>query len=172
MNKIINDEILDLVSVDDEVIGQEKRSIIRSKGKSNFRVINGFILNSDKKIWIPRRHFKKELFPLCLDASVGGHVSTGENYIDAFKREVLEELNMNINLYSYYPVMKLTPHDHNTSAFMWVYIIQSDEVPAYNKNDFIEYFWVSPKEFFDRINNGDKAKSDLPKIINVIKNKI
>ena len=169
---MIYDEILDIVSVDDKVIGQEKRSIIYEKKLSCFRVINGLICNSEKKLWIPRRHAQKKLFPLCLDASVGGHVGAGETYQDAFIRETKEELGFNTLHYSHSRVAHLTPHEHNTSAFMWVYIIRSDEEPNYNSNDFSSFEWLSPEEIFQKLAMGDKAKSDLIPILHAIKDKL
>ncbi|MFA6263169.1 MAG: NUDIX hydrolase [Candidatus Babeliales bacterium] len=167
-----NDEILDLVTSADEVIGQEKRRLVYAQGLSNFRVINGFICNSKKQLWIPRRHQSKKLFPLHLDASVGGHVASGESYLDAFRREAHEELNLDINDFSYSSVARLTPHEHGTSAFMWVYLIKNDNVPPYNPNDFVEYFWLSLEEFFAKITRGDRAKGDLFPILQAIKNSL
>jgi isopentenyldiphosphate isomerase len=167
---MIYDEILDLVSSDDEVIGREKRSLVYARGLSNFRVINGFIYNSAKELWIPRRHPNKKLFPLHLDASVGGHVASGESYEEAFVRETAEELNIDLRSVHSFPVARLTPHKHGTSAFMWVYLIKSDVVPSYNPNDFIEYFWLKPEQLFDKIAQGDKAKGDLLPIVQEIKN--
>lgn len=51
------------------------------------------------------------------------------------------------------------------SAFMKVYRIFSDNTPAFNPDDFVEYFWLKPEEVLDRIANGDKAKDDLPILI-------
>ena len=172
MQKYISsdDEILDLVSQNDIVIGQEKRRNVHSKNLSNFRVINGFICNTQKHLWIPRRHPQKKLFPLHLDASVGGHVSSGETYEAAFKREAQEELNLNIDAFDHAPIARLTPHTHGTSAFMWVYIIRSDVAPNYNKNDFLEYYWLSIEGILKKISSGDKAKSDLPIILREIEN--
>ncbi|MFA5306140.1 MAG: NUDIX hydrolase [Candidatus Babeliales bacterium] len=164
-----HDEILDLVSLQDEVIGQEKRSIVYERKLSNFRVINGFICNSAKQLWIPRRHKNKKLFPLHLDASVGGHVAAGESYHDAFVRETQEELNLDVRQCIYSPIAHLTPHEHQTSAFMWVYLIKSDIVPPYNTDDFVEYFWLTPDEFFDKLAQGDKAKGDMLSIVPVLK---
>lgn len=164
-----SDEILDLVNEKDEVIGQKKRSEIYAKHLLGFRVINGFICNSEKKLWIPRRHAQKKLFPLHLDASVGGHVLTGENYEEAFSRETYEELGIKIHNTPHKKIARLTPHEHKTSAFMWIYIINSNTVPNYNTQDFTEYYWLSIDEFFERLSYGDKAKSDLIPILTHIK---
>jgi isopentenyl-diphosphate delta-isomerase len=164
-------EILDVVSADDQVLGQEQRSIIYQKNLF-FRVINAFVCNDEKKLWIPRRHAQKKLFPLHLDCSVGGHVLTGESYHDAFIRETKEEINIDINQVRYKQIARLTPPMHGVSAFMYVYLIYSNDVPHYNTNDFIDYYWLSPQEVFEKLANNDKAKSDLPHILKAIKEQL
>lgn len=91
------DEYLDLVNENDEVIGRKLRSAVYAEGLSNFRVINAFIRNSKGEIWIPRRAANKKVFPLCLDMSVGGHVESGEKYDATFRRETMEETNLDID---------------------------------------------------------------------------
>jgi isopentenyldiphosphate isomerase len=159
------DEVLDIVNERDEVIGQKSRSEVYKNGMTNFRVINAFVINSKGQLWIPRRGPHKRIFPNALDMSVGGHVETGETYEQAFKRELKEELNLDPDTTPYRVLGKLTPHEHSVSAFMTVYEIKSDVAPAYNKNDFTEYFWLSPADFFERLKQGDKSKEDLPKLI-------
>ena len=157
--------MLDLVDQNDYVIKQKSRSEIYDKQLSNFRVVNAFLINEKGKLWIPRRSQNKRIFPRCLDASMGGHVTAGESYDDAFKRELLEELNIDVTKTRYDMVGKLTPHEHQTSAFMQVYLLHVNEAPAYNPNDFIEFFWLTPQETIDYIEAGNKSKDDLPKII-------
>ena len=159
------DEILDLVDKNDKVIGQKPRSEIYAEGLTNFRVINAFLINSKGQLWIPRRGPHKRVFPSALAMSVGGHVETGESYEQAFKRELKEELNLDPTSTPYRVLGKLTPRAHHVSAFMTVYEIKSDRAPAYNKEDFTEYFWLTPQQFFQRIARGDKSKEDLPKLI-------
>jgi len=48
-------------------------------------VINAFLINNQNEIWIPVRSAYKKLFILCLDASVGGHVSARQDHLRAFK---------------------------------------------------------------------------------------
>ena len=162
------DELLDIVDKNDQVIGQKRRSEVYEKQLSNFRVINAVIVNSEGKLWISRRTAYKRVFPLALDMSAAGHVESGETYEQAFARELQEELNLTLDQVNYKLVGYFTPHEHGVSAFMKVYEMQINEVPDYNKNDFIEYFWLSPNELLQKIAIGEPAKGDLPKIVKLL----
>lgn len=161
------DEFLDLVDGNDHVVGKKKRSEVYTENLSNFRVVNAFVINRNGEIWIPRRTSDKRIFPLCLDMSMGGHVESGESYEDAFRRELKEELDYNIEEIDYRLLGHLTPREHGVSAFMNVYEIKSEQTPNYNKKDFVEYFWLTPKMLFERITQGEKTKGDLPKLVKI-----
>ncbi len=89
-------ELINKSSKNDEIIGVEKRSIVHEK-KLNFRGVNAFIINTQGELWIPRRHPQKTLFPLHLDASVGGHVLAYESYDEVFARETKEETKQQLS---------------------------------------------------------------------------
>ncbi len=161
------DELLDIVDDNDVVIGKKRRSEVYAEDLSNFRVINAFIVNSKGELWIPRRAADKKIYPLSFDMSVGGHVESGETYEQAFKREAKEELNIDIDAMNVRFLGHLTPHRDGVSAFMKVYEIQMNEVPNYNTRDFIEFFWLKPALVLKKIAQGEKAKSDLPKLIEI-----
>lgn len=159
------DEYLDLVDGNDEVIGKKLRSEVYAENLSNFRVVNTFLINPEGRLWIPRRTATKRIYPLFLDMSMGGHVESGETYEQAFKRELAEELRIDTEKTPWKLLAHLTPHEHNVSAFMNVYEIKTAQAPVFNPEDFVEYFWLSPHELFARIAAGEKAKSDLPKLV-------
>ena len=160
------DEYLDLVNEKDEVIDRKSRSEIYAQGLSNFRVVNAFVRNSKGELWIPRRTATKRIFPSCLDMSMGGHVESGETYEQSFAREVVEELDIDINNTPWKLLGHLTPKD-GVAAFMNVYEIQAEEVPKFNPNDYTEYSWTTPKELMTKIEAGEKVKGDLPKLIQI-----
>lgn len=111
----------------------------------------------------------KKLFPLHLDFSVGGFVSAGESYDQAFERELQEELNLELNMMQHYLLANLSPYVYPVSSFMQLYIINSNNTPNYNKNDFIEYKWMTIQELEERIIKGEAVKNDLPILVNFFK---
>lgn len=159
------DEYLDLVDSEDNIIGKELRSVVYKEGISNFRVVNGFIRNDQGQLWIPIRQSDKRIFPNAFDFSVGEHVESGEQYDDAFKRGVREELNIDNAQLDSRLVGKLTPDD-GASCFMQVYEINSNEEPMYNTNDFSGSIWVFPDELRNLIQQGQPAKSDILTVLN------
>ncbi len=165
MNNFISPEILDLVDENDQIIGSIERNEAYRLNFSNIRVIDAFIRNSEGKLFIPRRHKDKRLHPLALDASAGGHVTSGDSYDETFIKEVLEELNLDVSQFIYRKIGRMTPHEDGTNAFITVYEIESDETPRYNPDDFTEHYWLTPEEVLKRIAEGDSAKSHLPLIL-------
>lgn len=160
------DEILDLVNDNDEIIGALERDEVYRSNLNNFRVINCFIKNNEGKLWIPLRQHNKRMFPNCLDVSCGGHVSSGESYLDAFKKEMQEELNIDIDTKQYKVLGKCNPKADNVSAFMTVYEITQDIAPEYNPVDFQSYEWINPEDLVKEIESGTrKSKDDLPKLV-------
>lgn len=160
-----DDELMDLVDENDVVIGQKLRSEIYADKVFNFRVVNGFIVNAKGELWVPRRSAHKRRYPSCLDFSVGGHVESGESYEQAFAREVEEELNLDVAQLHVKKLGHLFPHKHHVSVFMQMYEIRLDVVPNYNKDDFVDYFWLQPKALLDWIEQGEPAKTDIPPLL-------
>ncbi len=161
----MSDELLDVVNECDEVIGQQLRSQIYCQKSCNFRVVNLFIRNDQGALWIPLRAAHKRIFPLSLDASMGGHVSAGESYEKALERELMEELRIDSRLFEPKEIGRMTPHEHGVSAFMKVFLIESNHVPDYNKNDFISFSWLKPKDLLEQLDRGVKCKDDLPRMV-------
>lgn len=158
-------EILDIVDHNDCIIAQMPRGSLEIDVGVYFRTVNVFIENEHGQLWIPRRTAHKEMFPLALDFSAGGCVSSGESYEQAFAREVQEELNLDVTTVSYTHKGYFKPQVTGSSCFMHVYVIHSNQVPNYNPDDFLHYYWLTPQELRAKIDSGDKFKSDLPRVL-------
>ncbi len=161
----MSEEYLDLVNDQDQVIGRKLRSEIYQENIRNFRVVNAFLRNSEGKLWIPKRSLEKPLYPGALDMSMGGHVSSGESYDEAFKREIQEELNLDVRYFEWSLLGHLHPKIHNVSVFMKVYQIKTEQTPNYNPSEFIEANWLTPDDLLAQIERGVFAKSDLPILV-------
>jgi hypothetical protein len=48
----IDEELLDLVDVDDRVIGKTSRSEVFAQKLTNVRIVNLFLKNSSEELWI------------------------------------------------------------------------------------------------------------------------
>jgi isopentenyl-diphosphate delta-isomerase len=162
---------LDIVDRQDNVIGQKRRSELYAEDSSDFRAVNVFLVNEQGQLWLPRRTASKQLYPMCLDMSCAGHVKSGESYEDALKRELREELNLDLARVPCRLLGHLTPYNDNVSMFMQVYEIQDNRTPEWNRDDFLEGFWLGPQEILERIRPGEQVKDDLPKLIEIFYHK-
>lgn len=89
-----DEEILDLVSETGQVIGQAPRSQCHGNPTLVHRAVHVFVLDQDENIFLQKRSKTKKVQPGKWDTSVGGHVDSGESYIDAAHREMGEELGI------------------------------------------------------------------------------
>jgi isopentenyl-diphosphate delta-isomerase len=170
MNNNKQEEILDLVDENDCVIGQMKRSFVHAQGVTNYRYVGAMIVNNAGQLWLPRRTLDKEVLPGHFGTSMGGHVSSGESYLDALRRELKEELFLDLDSVNYRQLGLLTPKEHNVPAFTMVYEIKLEKVNRYNKNDFSEAFWITPKAFWALVKKGEKTGSIVRKVIELFYN--
>ena len=86
-------EILEVVTMDDRVVGTATRSEIHAKGLIH-RAVHLFVFNESGEIYVQRRSENKDMHPSKLDSSAAGHVDPGESYMDAAIRELDEELSL------------------------------------------------------------------------------
>lgn len=159
------EELLDIVDENDTVIGTKTRKEVYAEGLRNYRVVHAFIINSKGKLWIPRRVSTKKLYPNGLDYSIAGHVESGETYEEGLIKEAMEEANLDLNQIQFSEIASFNPYTHDVHCFQKVYVIQSDEVPDYSKDDFSGYEWLTPEEVLQRFADGDTGKEDIPEVI-------
>ncbi|GAB4173587.1 MAG: NUDIX domain-containing protein [Geothermobacteraceae bacterium] len=90
----IQDDIFDIVDEEDRVIGQAPRSKCHGNPNLIHRVAHVLVFDSRDRLLLQKRHPRKDIQPDKWDTSVGGHLEPGENYLDAARREMAEELGI------------------------------------------------------------------------------
>jgi 8-oxo-dGTP pyrophosphatase MutT (NUDIX family) len=99
-------EQLNIVNDNDEIIGVEDRIKIHKEGLLH-REINVWFYTPEHELIFQHRAKDKDTYPDLLDATVGGHVDIGDDYLSAAVREVEEETGLEIKAEDLIPLKKL-----------------------------------------------------------------
>jgi isopentenyldiphosphate isomerase len=87
--------LLNIVNENDEIIGECEREEIHRLGLLH-REIHVYFLTPDKKFIFQHRAPDKDSYPDLLDATVGGHVESGDSYIQTAIKESAEETGLKL----------------------------------------------------------------------------
>jgi len=87
------DELFDVIDEDDNVTGQETRSVVHQRGLWH-RGVHVFLFTGEGKLLIQQRSRDRVHAPLALDCSVSEHVKAGEDYYTAAVRGLKEEMGV------------------------------------------------------------------------------
>jgi isopentenyl-diphosphate delta-isomerase len=86
---------INVVDDNGKIIGEETREVIHRDGLLH-REIHVWFYTPNKEIIFQHRAKDKDTYPDKLDATVGGHVEIGDDYIEAAVREVEEETGIRV----------------------------------------------------------------------------
>lgn len=160
----MKDEVLDLVDSDDKVIGKKKRYQIDNENLKNYRVINILVYNKNGEILIGKRSNKKKFFAGCYTFSVGGHVSSGEDYEDAAYRELKEELGISNVIIK--EVAQFYPNEIGTSSFSKLYKLVYNYKINYVCDEFEKMEYITREQLIKNIKTNEECfTTDFVKII-------
>ncbi|MAD98122.1 MAG: hydrolase [Flavobacteriaceae bacterium] len=90
------DELIDILTPTGEPTG---KSAMKSEAHKNgwfHGTVHVWVFTSSRKIVLQKRAMTKKVLPGLWDISAAGHIGAGESVIDAAKREVLEELGLDL----------------------------------------------------------------------------
>ncbi len=91
-------ELFVVVDPDDNVLGYKTRQECHSDKKLIHRSTSVVIYNKKGEILLQKRSKTKDLFPGYFTTSASGHVGKGESYEDAARREMMEEIGVDVPL--------------------------------------------------------------------------
>jgi isopentenyl-diphosphate Delta-isomerase len=124
--KVKSEDIFDVVDENDEVVGQEKRSIVHRKGLRH-RAVHILIFNAKGELFLQKRSKTKDVAPGLWDSSACGHVDSGETYDVAAIRELGEELGVNgISAKQLEHLFKVEAREETGQEFVEVYRLRHE----------------------------------------------
>ncbi len=140
---MMTEEFFDIVNEDDEVIGQQPRSVVHTKGLWH-RASHVLVFNSNGKVFLQLRSMSKDNNPGVWDSACSGHVDAGETYAEAAERELMEEIGLVVKS-PLEPLFKINACVETGQEFIWVYRTQSEGPFTLNTDEIDEGRWLSPK---------------------------
>lgn len=114
------EDIFDIVDERDQVIGQERRSVIHAE-KRLHRAIHILLRNDAGQFFLQKRAPSKDKNPNRWDSSCSGHVDAGEVYDQAAVRELEEELGVRVPINELEKIRKFEASKETGMEFVWVY---------------------------------------------------
>lgn len=164
-----DDELLDLVDDHDAVTGTIRRGDFYQAAPDypgNIRACEVLIRNDAGKFWIPKRTAHKRIAPNGLDYSAGGHVGSGQTYLEAALREIKEELGLELQPADLVFVRKFAPQ--GTPFFRSLFIYHSNQTPRFNPDDFVSAEWLSLEELQEKLESGVPCKTSLKETVRAL----
>jgi isopentenyldiphosphate isomerase/intracellular septation protein A len=137
-----NEEWFPIVDEEGNVIGKAPRSVCHDgKSKLLHPVIHLHLFNSEGKIFLQKRSFKKDIQPGKWDTSVGGHIAPDEKIEDALSREVREEIGLKeINPQFLYKYVWESPRE---KELVFSFVTVSEDIPIVDPVEIDEgKFWT------------------------------
>ena len=87
------EELFDVVDEQDIVLRAERREVVHVNNLRH-RAVHMLLFNSAGELFLQKRSMWKDRNPGLWDSSAAGHVDSGENYLQAARRELQEELGI------------------------------------------------------------------------------
>ena len=90
------DELIDILTPEGK---PTQKTALKSEAHKNgwfHATVHIWLFTSDKKILLQKRALTKKVFPGIWDISVAGHIGAGEEILEAAKREIFEEIGLEL----------------------------------------------------------------------------
>jgi len=136
----IEDEPFPVVDRMDRVLRYAGRSEVHGNNLYH-RAVHILIFNEAVDVYLQQRSRRKDRHPLLWDSSAAGHVSDGENYDEAAKRELHEELGISVPLEK---LLKISASPQTGQEFIWLYRGQLRGKISPNRSEIENGVFVAP----------------------------
>ncbi len=113
----VEEERFPVVDGMDRVLRSASRAEVHGNNLRH-RAVHILIFNNAGEVYLQKRSRSKDRHPLLWDSSAAGHLKAGEAYDTAARRELEEELGINVPLEK---VVKLPASERTDREFIWLY---------------------------------------------------
>ena len=136
----MKNERFPVVDKNDRILRYAQRSDVHGNNLLH-RAVHILILNQANDVYLQQRSRWKDRHPLKWDSSAAGHVTAGESYDETARRELQEELGVNVPLRK---ILKLPSPARADHEFIWLYRggIRGNPIP--NRNEIESGAFFSP----------------------------
>ena len=141
-----------LVDKRDRPIGKIPRSKAHSSPQYIHRSICILVLNNKSQLLLQKRSKNKDTYPNFWTLSVTGHVTYGQTYLQAAKRELFEELGLKAPLKRLTKLLLSLPNETEYSTIYQTSIVNTNIVPDFQEISNISWVDISQLNDFSRKN--------------------
>jgi isopentenyl-diphosphate delta-isomerase type 1 len=144
--QIKKDELLDLVNEHDEIIGTVWKSQAHQDPKLIHREVAIVIFNDQKKTLLQRRSMNKTNGPGSWKVAAAGHVEHGEEPAIAIRRELREELGLEVEPVFFKKIFQ--KYQYREARFTWCYyaVVKGEPKIILERDEVMDYAWVNLDE--------------------------
>ncbi len=149
------DELFDVVDEADRVVGRATRREVHARGWRH-RAVHVFVRNAAGQVFLHQRSRLKDTFPGRWNSSCAGHVAAGDDYDVTVRRELEEELGLQVPepagsgnaALQWQPrrLFKVEPRAETGGEFVWVYDLEAEGSFALNPREIERGAWFTPAE--------------------------
>lgn len=156
-------EYFDILRRDGSKIGKTALKGTGLSGDNYYMGVHGYIHNENNEFLLQQRSGNKDFLPFGWDIHMG-HVEAGETCIEAIKREIKEEIGIEISNTKYHDRFIWDEHNHMIDVFMIVEHVDISQATL-KSDEVINLKYVSKDEMIDIVNGMNYRPSDYRKSI-------
>jgi isopentenyl-diphosphate delta-isomerase type 1 len=156
--------MLSVVDDRDQVVGQAPRDQVHRQGLLH-RAVHILVFAPDGGLYLQKRSAIKDTHPLKWTSSASGHADPGESYLQAARRELAEELGLDLEL-EY--LGRLPASDLTENEFTQVYLAGTAMEPRPDPVEILEGRFFSMTEALALAADPQKACPSLAPVLGLL----
>jgi isopentenyldiphosphate isomerase len=146
----VTDELVEVVDDDDRVVAIVTRAVMRAQ-RLQHRTVGIGVISTDGRLLVHRRSDHKDIWPGWWDIAAGGVVAAGEGYAAAARREVVEELGIDVDPDQLRPLGSGRYVDDAVAEICHHFAVVHDGPFRFADGEVVEARWVTAAELDEMI---------------------